>query len=43
MSGGCAILPAGIEALMRLFREWLLARLVEKHAITQELASKLMA
>ena len=28
---------------MRLFRERLLARLVEKHAISQELASKLMA
>ena len=31
------------EALMRLFRERLLARLVEKHAISQELARKLMA
>jgi hypothetical protein len=31
------------EALMRLFREWLLARLVEKHAISQELAKKLLA
>jgi hypothetical protein len=31
------------EALMRLFRVRLLARLVEKHAISQELATKLMA
>jgi Putative transposase len=31
------------EALMRLFRERLLARLVEKHAISQELARKLLA
>jgi hypothetical protein len=31
------------EALMRLFRERLLARLIEKHAISQELATKLMA
>ena len=31
------------EALMRLFRERLLARLVVKHAISQELATKLMA
>jgi hypothetical protein len=31
------------EALMRLFRERLLARLVERHAISQELATKLMA
>ena len=31
------------EALMRLFRERLLARLVTKHAISQELATKLMA
>ena len=31
------------EALMRLFRERLLARLVEKHAISRELATKLMA
>ena len=31
------------EALMRLFRERLLARLVGKHAISQELATKLMA
>ena len=31
------------EALMRLFRERLLARLVEKYAISQELATKLMA
>jgi len=31
------------EALMRLFRERLLARLVEKHAISQELATKLLA
>jgi hypothetical protein len=30
------------EALMSLFRERLLARLVEKHAISQELATKLM-
>ena len=28
---------------MRLFRERLLARLIEKHAISQELATKLMA
>ena len=28
---------------MRLFRERLLARLVEKHAISQELAEKLLA
>ena len=31
------------EALMRLFRERLLARLVHRHAISQELATKLMA
>jgi len=31
------------EALMRLFPERLLARLVEEHAISQELATKLMA
>jgi hypothetical protein len=31
------------EALMRLFRERRLARLVEKHAISQELAAKLLA
>ncbi len=31
------------EALMRLFRERLLARLVEKHVISQELATKLTA
>jgi hypothetical protein len=31
------------EALMRLFRERLLARLIERHAISQELATKLMA
>jgi len=31
------------EALMRLFRERLLARLVEKHAISQELAKRLMS
>ncbi len=31
------------EALMQLFRERLLARLVEKHAISQELVAKLMA
>ncbi len=31
------------ETLMRLFRERLLARLVDKHAISQELATKLMA
>jgi len=31
------------EALMRLFRERLLARLVKKHAISQELVAKLMA
>jgi hypothetical protein len=31
------------ETLMRLFRELLLARLVERHAISQELATKLMA
>ena len=31
------------EALMRLFRERLLARLVDKHAISQELVAKLMA
>jgi hypothetical protein len=30
------------EALMRLFRERLLARLVDKHAISQELADKLL-
>jgi len=28
---------------MRLFRERLLARLIEKHAISRELATKLMA
>ncbi len=31
------------ETLMRLFRERLLPRLVEKHALSQELATKLMA
>jgi hypothetical protein len=31
------------KALMRLFRERLLARLVERHAISQDLATKLMA
>jgi hypothetical protein len=31
------------QALMRLFRERLLARLVDKHAISQELVAKLMA
>lgn len=31
------------EALMRLFRERLLARLVERHAISEELARKLLA
>ena len=31
------------EALMRLFRERLLERLIDKHAISQELATKLMA
>jgi hypothetical protein len=31
------------EALMRLFRERLLARLVEKHAISQELAGGMTA
>ena len=31
------------ELLMRLFRERLLARLVDRHAISQELATKLMA
>jgi hypothetical protein len=31
------------DAVMRLFRERLLARLIEKHAISQELATKLMA
>jgi hypothetical protein len=31
------------ETLMRLFRERLLARLIEKHAISQQLATKLIA
>jgi hypothetical protein len=31
------------EALMRLFRERLLARLVDKHALSRELAAKLMS
>jgi len=31
------------EAVMTLFRERLLARLIEKHALSQELASKLMS
>ena len=31
------------EALMRLFRERLLTRLVEKHAVSQELATKLLS
>ncbi len=31
------------EMLMRLFRERLLARLVDKHAVSQELVAKLMA
>lgn len=34
---------ADAEALMKLFRERLLARLVERHAISQELARKLVA
>ena len=31
------------EAVMKLFRECLLARLVERHAISEELARKLVA
>jgi Putative transposase len=31
------------DTLMRLFRERLLARLVDKHAISQELAKRLMS
>jgi len=31
------------EAVMKLFRERLLARLIEKHALSQELATKLMS